>query len=231
MTATAWAKNPTRFSDLWEKGYELPENNYPLIVRKLINRLSRLLTDGVIKHHSKTLAGQDLSTRLRMRSRRGVVRQVRSQRRHTIEQLLNLMISRVNVRPGHHAYSFMEIRRIKIEKMADLTGLSLSTINAVIAELKNIGALRTQRIKSDDKSREHTARRWLTPALFDAVGLGGMLKKQQNGGEELKQKPRDYERTPNTPQVIEAREELRKMTEALSRGGGRRRTPGTGGAF
>lgn len=207
------------------KVYQAPTTKgaLPLLLRELEKRLIKLLSKGKI-YHTKTQAGGDISVRLVTHARNGKERQVRKERRHSIEQVIRLLISKCNVRPLHSKFTFLEISKTAIDDIVQETGFARSTVNAVIAELKNIGALRTKRQKNPDKTRERIARRWLTAALFDAVGLSKWLKQQKEGTErQIQTTYINTDQAQPTATEAEGRAAFRKMAEGL-RGG----PPGTG---
>jgi len=114
-------------------------------------------------------------------------RRVRDQFHHSCLQVLKILLVSVNTQRNNGPLGFLQVRRIRITEIAELTGFARSTVIAVIRALKRAGILRTQRRKTNDHKAELVAVRWLTTSLFDMLGLGGWIKKQGHKGEQKKQ--------------------------------------------
>lgn len=127
-------------------------------------------------------------------------RAIRDQFLHSCHQVLKVLISSVNAQRNNSPLSFLQVRRVSLEELAELTGFARSTVIAVVKALTRAGILRTKRRKTDDRQAELVATRWLTPSLFEMLGLGNWIKKQSRNQEEKKEEtPGDDRRRGEKP--------------------------------
>lgn len=118
-----------------------------------------------------------------IKTRNGNIRQRRDQALHSAYILLCYFIERVNIDPWNSYLSWLEVERGGFERIAGSTGLSISAVRDAHLLLQEAGFLRVerQRERSPKGWRELPARRWLTPHLFAALGLGKQYKKALAG--------------------------------------------------
>jgi len=126
-----------------------------------------------------------------IKTRNGNIRQRRSQAVHSAYLLLCYFIERVNIDPWNAYLSWLEIERGGFERIAANTGLSISAVRDAHLLLQEAGFLKVerQRERSPNGWRELPARRWLTPHLFAALGLGKQYKKALTGENLKRPKP------------------------------------------
>ncbi len=181
-----------RFDRHWEKGFALPDTNFPRLISKSIKNIPVLLRGRFVQPWKiKTVNGQTAKALLRHHQRGPTnIRKARNQRRHTDAQILSLLFARVNIQPYHSEFTWLEIRRTSIEDMIKETGFSKTCVTDSLARLKKAGLLRTRRNKNQARDREWVATRWLTAAAFDMLGLGSWLAKAKEG-QYTKRKQRD----------------------------------------
>jgi hypothetical protein len=146
-------------------------------------------------------------------------RAVRDQFLHSCEQVLKILLTSVNTQRGNGPLMFMQVKRTSIMDLVEATGFARSTVIAVLHALTRAGVLRTKRRKTDAERsarRELVATRWITPSLFEMLGLGGWISRQSKKGAE--QEPRNTE-TPGKERTRDKRENsgrVQKIFDALN---------------
>lgn len=215
MTAAAL----TRFDLHRMKAAELPavSGQLPKILSRAIERVPRLFQRKGPTWKIKTLNGNSAAAALRFHHKGPLeTRKARDQRYHTDSEILKTLITRLNVNPKHKDFSWLQIRWTPIEDLCDVTGFARSTVTASLSRLSRAGLLRTKRRKNEARDREWVAVRWLTPALFDMLGLLPWMKRQKEGNF-LKKKPRTLGTGPEPAPALDAVDAPEWAKEKLNR--------------
>ncbi len=182
-TAACWpAGTQDRFRSHYKKCFDVPYGKFKAIQKKAIQRLDKFFTQSHSSWRQKTVDGKAAALSLKYFFKGGFQKKkARKQRYHTDNQILALLISRVNVTPFHADFTWLQIRWTPIEDICKQTGFSRSCVNESLRRFTQAGLLRTKRRKNPTKDREWVAQRWLTATVFDMVGLSKWLKDQRAG--------------------------------------------------
>lgn len=184
MTAAA-----SVFSLHLEKVAQLPAiaegKNLPYGLAAGLERLERFFSRK-LEDRPQSQEGRLARQILLYHTRHGGTRLVRDQFNHSCHQVLRVLLASVNVQRNNGPLGFLQVRRVRLTELSDATGFARSTVIAVVRALTRAGVLRTKRRKTDERDAELVAVRWITPALFDMLGLGGWIKKQSRGDADKK---------------------------------------------
>lgn len=118
------------------------------------------------------------------RTTAGQERQRRDQALHSAFIVLRYLLTTCNVRPSGRELDWLECRPTTHAHIAKQTGLSLTTTREAETLLSENAFLRIERqfeTLADGTRRELPARRWITPHLFAALGLGKAYTEQLTG--------------------------------------------------
>jgi hypothetical protein len=205
----AWRKNPDRYQAHRELVYNTGDlARFPHGIRQSVERLEALYASrSTHAWHVKFEARETLDLMFHhvgTLTKAGRARRVRTQQLHTDVIFAQCLLLRTNIQGAHDTYTPFQIRPIRVEELALETGLSESTVNAVIRRFKKLGFLATQRKKIKLESgevREITAVRWLTARFFQLLGMWSKIKRAQQKQREAQQPPSPAPVTAPAPTV------------------------------
>lgn len=221
-TGKPWAQGDQRFARHRTLTHTPPERNgeRPPLLTAALGRLPKLLRSRsglthwtvtaikpISEHHRGAslervrLAVQIFHRHVDKLTPTGRLRQRRDQALWSAWLVLGYLLERCNVQRLNGPLSWLEVQRGNFKRIAEATGLSLSAVREAHILLQEAGFLRIERQRERCPTgwRELPARRWLTPHLFAALGLGKAYNRTLRGHSHRSNGPAPQPRQPSAP--------------------------------